>query len=303
MGPRILRAQAVFAAAVAVCCLLFSAHAESTPTLGALEADSSSRAAPSALARLTVSPLALSGGSSLTVISPESWTTLSDLVENGLEATHKRLTNLFGQLPPVSASVRLMTMAAFTRATGAPEWTNALYVRGQILIPIGAEQLKDHQSIVRSVSHEYTHAVVSALSKGKAPGWLDEGLAQWIEGEENPVLKPALYEWLSDNDPIPLAQLQGGFTKLPAETVPAAYAQSLLSTTIVLNTYGFDGVRTFFDALRAGSDQQDAMELAFNVSGDEFEARLSKTLVHWRNTQSRGRTIQASVSQSRDQHW
>ncbi len=301
-GP-FLRPRVVLKFAVALGCLLFSAqsHAQRS-NLGTLESEQHQVSDPHSLARLTVAPLMLSGGSNLTVVSPAAWSTLSDVVGVALESTHRRLTNLFGTLPPVSTSVRLMTSSAFTRATGAPEWTNALYVRGQILIPVSAEQINDHNGISRSVSHEYTHAVIAALSNGKAPGWLDEGLAQWLEeGDENPILKSALYEWLTEHDPIPLASLQGGFTRLPNQTVPAAYAQSLLSSTVILNTYGFGTIRKFFDKLAAGDDQSTAIRAAFGTSSKDLEDRLARTLRRWHGQQhSHGATQALNSTQMKN---
>lgn len=293
------RPRSVLRLAVVISCLMFSAqsYAERS-SLGAIETQTPGATNSDALARLTVSPVKLSGGSSLTVVSPAAWSTLNNVVGNALSATHHRLSNLLGPLPAISTSVRLMTSAAFTHATGAPEWTNALYVRGQILIPIGIDQINDHDGIRRSVSHEYTHAVVAALSSGRAPGWLDEGLAQWIEGEENPILKPALYEWLSENDPIPLERLQGGFTKLPTRTVPAAYAQSLLSSTIILNTFGFSAIRKFFDGLADGESQSEAMSHAFNASSPDFEERLYRTLKRWYLQQRPRSTVQAALAKA-----
>ena len=303
LGARFLRARSILRITAKFCCLLLlCTQGHASPTLANFEHSENSHTL-SALARLTVSPVNLSGGSSLTVVSPESWSALSSVVETALQETHHRLTNLLGTLPMISTSVRLMTAAAFTRATGAPEWTNALYVRGQILLPIGPEQLKDYAGVSRSVSHEYTHAVVNALSNGKAAGWLDEGFAQWIEGEENPILKPALYDWLTDNEPIELSRLQGGFTKLPHDTVPAAYAQSLLSATIVLNTYGFEGMRRYLDELKSGATQDEAIYLAFNSNPVEFEQRLAKTLRRWRTQQTSGQSTRASLAKDAANVW
>ncbi len=301
MGTHVLSPKAVLRFAVAVGCLMFSAPIQADPyhassTLGELEDGAPAANSGEPLARLTVSPLRLSGGSNLTVVSPQAWSRLSNSAETALAMTHKRLTNLFGELPPVSTTVRLMTPVAFTKLTGAPAWTNALYVRGQVLIPIDTDQLSDHSGLTRSVSHEYTHAVLSALSKGRAPGWLDEGLAQWIEGEENPILKPALRDWLSNNEPISLSLLQGGFTRLDPDMVPAAYAQSLLSATIVINTYGFSGIRRFLDLLATGTSQSAAVEAAWGTTLPDFEERLYRTLRKWHNNQMKAPITRAGIS-------
>ena len=129
--------------------------------------------------------------------------------------------------------------------------------------------------------HEYTHAILSALSGGNLPGWIDEGLAQWFEGEESPGLRAALRDWLKTNEPVQLTLLQGGFTKLKPEMVPAAYAQSLLATRLLADKYGFPSIRNYFLLLREGVDKPAAFETAFGIPADKFEAQLSKSLKRW----------------------
>ncbi len=238
-------------------------------------------------ARLTASPISLSGGSELTVIAPNNLSDLRTAVGISLRSTHEDLADLFGELPSITASVRLLDETTFHRLTGAPRWTNALFYRGQIMIPLSNSEPPDFENISRAARHEYAHAVIHALSNGRAPGWLDEGLAQWIEGEENPALKPALQDWLSDNPPVPLRLLQGGFTRLRSEMVPAAYAQSLFSATVLINTYGFPQIKRYFDSLRKGESKERSFESAFGFTLKTFEDRLGRTLHNWNNGSSK----------------
>ena len=258
-----------------------AAHAETDPA-----AATNNTEALGSLARLTVSPVTLNGGGKLTLISPERWSALSAEVVTTLKDAHVQLTSMFGEIPAFSTSIRLTDQESFHRATGAPKWTNALFYRGQILIPLALDTEPDMDNLRRSVRHEYTHAVVNALSAGRAPGWIDEGLAQWIEGEENPALRPALYHWLTKNDPVPLSLMQGGFTRLSPEMVPAAYAQSLFSATVVINTFGFKSIRRYFDGLRDGLDKDAAFKAGFGLDSTIFEARLTKTLHSWEAQQA-----------------
>jgi len=237
------------------------------------------------LSRLTVSPVTLNGGGSLTLISPERWSTLADEVVSALKAVHHELSGMFGPIPAFKTSIRLTDQDSFHRSTGAPTWTNALYYRGQILIPLSLTEDPDIDNVRRSVRHEYTHAVINALSAGRAPGWLDEGIAQWIEGEENPALRPALARWLQDNDPVPLSLMQGGFTKMSADMVPAAYAQSLFSATVVINTFGFGDIRTYLESLKQGMDKDAAFAYGFSLDTASFERRLGRTLRSWERKQ------------------
>ena len=231
--------------------------------------------------RLRFTPLRLAGGSKLTLISPIQWSDVADELLTTLSKSHANYANLLGPIPAFTTAIRLMDEKSFYALTGAPSWTNAMFFRGQIIVPLNTEQPVDLDNIHRSVRHEYTHAVVSALSAGRAPGWLDEGIAQWAEGTPNPALKPALKSWLRSNDPVPLRLLQGGFTKLNTAMVPAAYAQSLVAADAVMQGFGFKKITTYLRGLRNGLDKEEAFHLAFGVTDQQFEARLGMTLRQW----------------------
>ena len=106
-----------------------------------------------------------------------------------------------------------------------------------------------------------------------------------MEGEENPALRPALAKWLETNDPVPLSLMQGGFTKMAHEMVPAAYAQSLFTATVVINTFGFNDLRAYMDALRQGMSKEAAFAYGFSLDIESFERRLGRTLRAWENKQ------------------
>lgn len=225
-----------------------------------------------------LAPLTLEGGSELTLISPDVWTPLADRALTVLSNTHAYYKKVLGEIPAFKSTVRLMPEEEFFQLTGAPSWTNAMYFRGEIIIPLALGQKIDLDNLYRSVKHEYTHAVVNSLSGGRCPGWLDEGLAQWAEGDENPALRPALNQWLTRNRPVPLGLLQGGFTKLDFEMVPPAYAQSLYAAKHIIHEFGFSSMRHYFDALREGDTKDSSFQRAFGQSERRFEQRLGGIL-------------------------
>ncbi len=230
------------------------------------------------LASVEYAGLRLDGGSELTVVSPHAWRQDANSLMSALEETHRRYSALFGPIPKISLTVRLMEEETFYLSTGAPSWTNAMFFKGQIVIPVPKQGRLDQENLVRSIRHEYTHAVVHALTNGECQGWLDEGLAQWAEGEINPLLTQSLSEWLVDNQPVPLKLLQGGFTKLPTPMVPPAYAQSLLSTKYLLERHGVASFSKFFSLLRAGLAKDVAFKKAFGRSEIQFERDLAVVL-------------------------
>lgn len=246
-----------------------------------LSAQSISKDPKASLSNSFQNPIQLADGTELTLISPENWNPIAQNISTIVTSTHKFFSEVFGPIPAFNTTVQLMSEENFFEATGAPRWTNAMYFKGQIIIPLGANAKADMQAVYRAVRHEFTHAVIHALSAGRCPGWVDEGLAQWAEGEENQALKPALLEWLNGHPIVPFQILQGGFTKLDPAMVPAAYAQSLYAASGIISTFGFKRLRNYMDFLRQGNQKLEAFEAAFGVSEAEFELRFGRVLKGW----------------------
>ncbi len=225
--------------------------------------------------------MSLGGGSQLMLISPNQWFPLAEKLSGYLEKTHDQFAKLYGEIPAFQTTLRLIDAETFYKETGAPNWTNAMYYRGEITIPLSFDQEIEIDDLFRSVRHEYTHAVINALSAGRCPGWLDEGLAQWAEGTINPALEPSLRKWLYFNNPISLDMLQGGFTKLETRMVPPAYGQSLFAAKTVIHSFGFNQIQGYFKSLRSGDTKQSAFSKSFELSESGFEKALGKSLKRW----------------------
>lgn len=236
-----------------------------------------------------LAPLNLPDGSKLTLISPDEWTPLAEKLSNYLYDTHTKYEKIFGALPTVNTTLRLVDEEQFYAKTGAPAWANAIYYKGEITVPLALskdankelDQSIDIDNLYRSIKHEYTHVVISAMSKSKCPGWLDEGIAQLAEGVENPALTPSLKSWIKQNPPLPLDILQGGFTKLDQSMVPPAYAQSLYAAQDIVKTYGFSSLRIYFDNLKDGKTKAESFKHAFGISEKNYEQRLGISLKRW----------------------
>ena len=124
--------------------------------------------------------------------------------------------------------------------------------------------------------------MLHALSNGRCPGWLDEGLAQWAEGAENPALPRALSSWLKERSPVPLSYLQGGFTKLDPAMVAAAYAQALYSANLLVESFGFQRIRNYLELLHNNKSKSEAFNETFGLSEASFEKTLTLSLNEWK---------------------
>lgn len=228
-----------------------------------------------------VEPSSLRDGSVITLITPTKWAEVGGQLVEALKSVHAELSQEFGELVPVNTALRVLPESLFYQTTGAPSWTNALFYRGQVFIPLTEESSEDLPNLIRSARHEYVHSVIHTLSAGRCPGWIDEGLAQSTEGEENPALRPALMRYLKANTALEFSILQGGFTRIENKAVAAAYAQSLVASLALRKTFGFPRIRTYLDLLRKGSDKDDAFREAFGVSERHFEGVMREKLSDW----------------------
>ena len=198
-----------------------------------------------------------------------------------LNQNYEELSRIFAMEPSRRVVLRFMSPDEFHRQTGAPKWTSAMYFRGEITVPIQTGKGTNRQQLQRALRHEYVHAVIAELSRNKAPAWIDEGLAQLLEGRPNPILGPSLRRWLSEDNPMPLEWLDSGFTTLEDGVVPAAYAQSLFATRTIVNKYGFDAVRKYLTLLSEGENSAAAFEFAFGLPQERFEQQLAQQLLRW----------------------
>ncbi len=215
-------------------------------------------------------------------ISDKKYTELAQDALKTLNNTFDELSRLFKLQPVKKVTLRFLTPQEFTRMTGAPEWTNAMYYRGEISIPLTAHNIEKRKDLVRAVRHEYVHAFLAEVTRHRCPAWLDEGVAQLIEGKPNSLLGPALRDWLASNEAIPLDWLNHGFTLLDEEVVPTAYAQSLFAARSLVNQHGFSALRTYMLELRDGSTPQEAFANSFGQSQYDYEKKLNEDLDRWR---------------------
>jgi hypothetical protein len=198
-----------------------------------------------------------------------------------LNDTADEYSRVFGERPTSKVVLRFLSPEEFRRQTGAPAWTSAMFYRGEISIPLVQSRGINFTELNRALRHEYVHAVIAEFSNYKCPAWLDEGVAQLLEGQPNPLLGPALRRWIAENPAMPLDWLQNGFTTLDEQIVPAAYAESLFAARTIVNTYGFSSIVKYLQALRAGKSETAAFNLSFGLSKSTFEEALNNQIQFW----------------------
>lgn len=96
-----------------------------------------------------------------------------------LEVAYDSLSRLFDFYPEERIHLVLYQSKEFQGSSVRPEWVLAVF-DGKLRISLNAMK---HQELYRPmIIHELTHAFIHAMTKGNIPLWLNEGIAQVIDG-------------------------------------------------------------------------------------------------------------------------
>src|ERR1700734_1718586 len=130
-----------------------------------------------------------------------------------LDGDFRDLESQLDFTPPEPIGVILYTEQSFADITRAPSWAGAIN-DGRIRIPVqGLTSVNPELS--RVLKHELTHSFVGQKSHGRAPTWLQEGVAQYMEGRRSASVGALLDE--ANQGLVPtLGALEGSWMGLSA---------------------------------------------------------------------------------------
>lgn len=231
---------------------------------------------------VTFTPTKLGGDSTIQLVASPSLAGIGRELLADIQRIHLEFSRMLGGITEIHNTLRIIDAEEFYALTKLPSWTNAMFFRSQVVIPIDTSRPIDKHDLHRSLRHEYFHAITHGLSRGRCPGWLDEGLAQHLEGSSPTKLWSALAEWVRTRDIVPFQRLSRGFTKLPSEMVAPAYAQSLVAARMIRTQFGMPAVRSFLERLNRGDDSDVAFRIAFGLPPAAFHERVRQNLISGR---------------------
>ena len=105
-----------------------------------------------------------------------------------LEVAYDSISNLFDFLPENKMSLVLYQDREFQGVGARPDWVAAVF-DGKLRVPVN---LMAYREVYRPVLfHELTHAFVRSMTRAKVPLWMNEGIAQVIDGSHNNEERPA----------------------------------------------------------------------------------------------------------------
>lgn len=192
-----------------------------------------------------------------------------------LEDDYKDLQNDLGGSPR-EVFVSLYTDQAFFDVTQAPAWTAALN-DGKIRIPVsGLRSMTPQLSGV--LRHELTHSFVQQITHGRAPQWLNEGIAQLEEGLNTGPIGARLAGLYGSGHQIPLNQLEGRFDSYSTGEAAVAYAEALAAAEYIRSTYGMDELARILRRLGDGQSIESALRSSLHSGYSGLEVEIANYL-------------------------
>ncbi|MDD4879008.1 MAG: tetratricopeptide repeat protein [Candidatus Omnitrophica bacterium] len=197
---------------------------------------------------------------------------LSYNVRYYLQEAYRLLGQDFDYRPDYRIAVLISDREQFETLGGWPAGTQGGY-DGKIRLPlIGADYTPDH--IRGLVWHEYTHLLVEDLSNGKAPLWLNEGLA-YYEGSRYMKNRMAALRAAADkNRLIPLDGLDMALQSSDdQQRYWLACEEACTIAAYMMKRYNKYTIREILKAMGEGETFEAVIKRKSNLSMKEFEKR------------------------------
>jgi tetratricopeptide (TPR) repeat protein len=186
-----------------------------------------------------------------------------------LENDYDDLQSQLDYTPPEPIGVILYTGRAFQDITRAPSWVGALN-DGRIRIPVqGLTSVTP--DLARELKHELTHSFVGQKSRYRAPTWLQEGIAQWMEGSRSTANAAYLVDAAQKGTLPSLDSLDGSWIGYSGESASVAYAWSLAVVESIIDRGGVSDVSRLIGAMASAPSGQEAVQQTLNDSYGELQ--------------------------------
>lgn len=188
-------------------------------------------------------------------------------VADGLENAYRRIGGTLGVYPSRTIVVILYTRGQYDEITKLADWSAAAY-DGHIRLPV-TDTLKQPGELDRVLSHEFVHAVVTAVGGRTVPAWLSEGLATVLEPAGSEDVEATLTR--ARARPA-LTTLHGSFVGLSTREAEIAYASAARAVRVLIERRGAAAVVALLEDLGDGVSFARAFQQRFWMRYEDFAA-------------------------------
>ena len=197
-------------------------------------------------------------------------------VLRALESDFEDISAALNYTPKEPISVTLYTNQLFRDITRAPSWAGALN-DGRIRVPVqGLDRVTP--GLARGLKHELTHSFINEKTHSRCPTWLQEGIAQWMEGTRTDGHAAAELLGMYDRHEEPsLTVLEPFWTNMQPGFARIAYEWSLAVVEAMETTSPGDLERVL-DRLDEGASAGSAVRSTLHLTYADLNAAAADYL-------------------------
>ena len=188
-----------------------------------------------------------------------------------LEEERKRIAHWVPLVDPTPVDVDLYPLREFLGSYAIDMPVVGLF-DGRVRVPF-ADLHSLHPVLVKILSHELAHALITQATGDRAPKWVQEGLAQHVQMLQD-VGNP--YRDLDYNGrSLSLAVVENaldGFSE--PQLVELSYAQSVWAFHYLEAEHGVGSIHRLLAAYRDGDDTAEALQLAIGMEPPQLDSAL-----------------------------
>jgi tetratricopeptide (TPR) repeat protein len=190
-----------------------------------------------------------------------------------LEGEFNELSNQFGFEPRGVIAVIVYTNRAFTAVTQAPAWSDGMN-DGKLRIPVQNMQSLSPE-VAGVLRHELTHSFIGQITHDRCPQWLNEGIAQVVQGESSARYGALLRALYSKNRQIPLAALEMPFGGLSGAGANVAYAESVAAAETIRDAGTFSDLVRILQRIGSGMTTDQALRATIHTSYADLDGEIA----------------------------
>ncbi|MCB1059676.1 MAG: hypothetical protein KDB65_05575 [Calditrichaeota bacterium] len=191
--------------------------------------------------------------------------------------------DLFQRLPVISSRLHLsvpqtmrfvITPSAdewFRVTSGSPLWANGVAYPGHGVAVLKSPRFNMNGGpLAETAAHEMTHLLLDTGAEGGIPRWLDEGVAQFMAGQQEFMDVHVLARAAASGRLMSFWDIQG-LLAMNTSDARQGYAQSLAAVQDLWARYGDSGIANLIHELREGRDIDKAFPTLFGMPLGQFE--------------------------------
>jgi len=192
-----------------------------------------------------------------------------------LDERRADLTAFFGSPLASSPVVIVYQGRRYFTWMDTPDWVGGVY-DGRIHVPLPPDG-STSESYRGLLSHELAHAFITEISRGRAPGWLQEGVAQYVEGRRISADEAAKSLAIIPLDS--LAELSSSFSQREdRERARAAYRLALFCVEELVRAHGSGAASCLLRNLGEGMPLEGAVRAETGHGVADLESEWRDTL-------------------------